>query len=66
MTLYQLCSRVCISEASYISYWDIDEFCVKFKQLRSLSVEEANQFADKEVKEIYTSVDNEIILGLAP
>lgn len=66
MTLYQLCSRARIPETSYISYWDIEEFCVKFKQLRSLSVEEANQFADKEVKEIYISIDNEIILGLAP
>lgn len=66
MTLYQLCLKVRIPDTSYISFWDIENLCINFKQLRNLTVEEANRFADCEVKEIYTSVDNELILGLAP
>ena len=64
MTLYQLCSRVRIPDTSYISYWDMDAYCIKYKQLRDLTIEEADQFADDEVKEIYVSVDDELIIGL--
>ena len=64
MTLYQLCSRVRIPDSSYISYWDMDDYCIKFKRLRDLTIEEANHFADCEVKEMYVSIDDEIILGL--
>lgn len=66
MTLYQLCQQVRIPDTSYISYWNMADYCIKFKQLRDLTIEEANHFADYIVREIYTSVDDEIILGLIP
>lgn len=66
MTLYQLCQRVRIPDTSYISYWDMADYCIKFKRLNALTIEEANHFADCKVKEMYVSVDDEIILGLIP
>lgn len=66
MTLYQLCQRVRIPDSSYISYWDMSDYCIKFKRLNTLTIEEADLFADYIVKEMYVSVDDEIILGLIP